>query len=438
MACYPAFFALYPTRERLLKIRELQYSNGARPLPLWLAYLSFDWLNILCGSVLMTIILATSTPDNWWNIGYLFIVLFLYGLASLLWAYMIALVAKSQLSAFAVAAGTQAFMLLMYFTGVMNMQSNLEASKVNDAIAIFNYTFNLITPSGNLVRALFVSMNLFSTLCRGTPPHFPSYPGDIRFYGGPILYLLGQSLVMFGILLMVDQGWGSKWFKRRKTFKDAEDQETREKEVSEEIERVSKATDGLRAEHLTKTYKKVKAVDDLTFGVKKGEVFAMCGPNGAGKSTTIGMLRGVIKPSKDGAAIHIGPIDALADRRAARARLGVCPQFDAVDQMTVLEHLEFYAGVRGVSDVKRNAQQLVTAVGLEKFKNSMASKLSGGNKRKLSLAIALIGNPELVLLDEPSSGMDPVAKRTMWKTLTQFVPGRSVLLTVSAVPSYPI
>ena len=384
----------------------------------------------------MTIILAASASHNFWSIGFLFIVLFLYGLASLLWSYIIALFAKSQLAAFAIAAGTQAFMLLMYFTGVMNIQSNLEASKVQDALTIFNYTFNLITPSGNLVRALFVSMNLFSTLCRGLPPHMPSYAGDFRFYGAPIVYLLGQSLIMFGILMIVDHGWASKWFNKTMSAKDSEDQETNEKEVTEEIERVAGATDGLRAQHLTRVYKssalgKMTAVDDLTFGVKKGEVFAVVGPNGAGKSTTIGMLRGEILPSQAGASVHIGSIDALKDRRAARAQLGVCPQFDAVDQMSVLEHLEFYAGVRGVIDVKRNAEQIVRAVGLERFKDRMASKLSGGNMRKLSLGIALIGNPELVLLDEPSSGMDPVAKRTMWKTLADFVPGRSVLLTVS-------
>lgn len=438
MACYPAFFALYPTRERLLKIRELQYSNGARPLPLWLAYLSFDWLNIFIASGIMTIILVASTPDNFWNIGYLFVVLFLYGLASLLWSYIVALFAKSQLAAFAIAAGIQAFMLLMYFTGVMQIQANMEASKVDNATTIFNFTFNLVTPSGNLVRALFISMNLFSTLCHGTPPQMASYPGDIKLYGGPILYLIGQSLVMFTILMIVDHGWAANWFKKTIRAKDAEDQETREKEVSDEIERVANATDGLRAQHLTRAYKssaygKMTAVDDLTFGVKKGEVFAVVGPNGAGKSTTIGMLRGEIQPSQDGASVHIGPVDALKDRRAARARLGVCPQFDAVDQMTVLEQLEFYAGVRGVSDPKRNAQQIVDAVGLQRFKDSMASKLSGGNKRKLSLGIALIGNPELVLLDEPSSGMDPLAKRTMWKTLVQFVPGRSVLLTTHSM-----
>ncbi|KAH8728745.1 putative ABC transporter [Phaeosphaeriaceae sp. PMI808] len=438
MSCYPAFFALYPTRERLLNIRALQYSNGARPFPLWLAYLCFDWLNVLVTSVVMIIILAASTPNNWWHVGYLFVVLFLYGLTSLLWAYMISLFAKSQLSAFAISAGSQAFLLLMYFTGIMNMQSNLPAHQVEGAIKIFNFTFTLISPSGNLVRALIISMNLFSSLCRGTPPIQASYPGEITLYGGPILYLFGQALVLFLILMTVDHKWTATWFNKTKPIPDSEDRPSREPEVSEEIQRVGNATDGLRLQHLTRTFKHgnggvTTAVDDLTFGIKKGEVFAIVGPNGAGKSSTINMLRGEIQPTQKGGSIHLGDVDVMNDRRTARARLGVCPQFDAVDQMTVLEHLEFYAGIRGVPDPENNATQIVRAVGLERFATSMASKLSGGNKRKLSLGIALIGNPELVLLDEPSSGMDPLAKRTMWKTLAEFVPGRSVLLTTHSM-----
>jgi ATP-binding cassette, subfamily A (ABC1), member 3 len=104
-----------------------------------------------------------------------------------------------------------------------------------------------------------------------------------------------------------------------------------------------------------------------------------------------------------------------------------------MDQMTVSEHLHFYAGVRGVKNISRNVDNLIRAVGLGPFENRMGSKLSGGNKRKLSLAIALIGNPEVLLLDEPSSGMDPLAKRNMWKTLSRFVPHRSILLTTHSM-----
>ena len=101
--------------------------------------------------------------------------------------------------------------------------------------------------------------------------------------------------------------------------------------------------------------------------------------------------------------------------------------------MTVQEHLWFYARVRGVTEIEHNVRAVIKAVGLEAFSSRMAAKLSGGNKRKLSLGIALIGNPTVLLLDEPSSGMDAAAKRVMWKTLASVVPGRSLLLTTHSM-----
>jgi ATP-binding cassette subfamily A (ABC1) protein 3 len=104
-----------------------------------------------------------------------------------------------------------------------------------------------------------------------------------------------------------------------------------------------------------------------------------------------------------------------------------------MDQMTVMEHLKFYARIRGVLEVDHNVTEVIRAVGLQAFSSRMAAKLSGGNKRKLSLGIALIGNPTVLLLDEPSSGMDAAAKRVMWKTLATVVPGRSLLLTTHSM-----
>jgi ATP-binding cassette subfamily A (ABC1) protein 3 len=104
-----------------------------------------------------------------------------------------------------------------------------------------------------------------------------------------------------------------------------------------------------------------------------------------------------------------------------------------MDQLSVLESLKFYARVRGVSDVNHNVAAVIRAVGLQHYSSRMAAKLSGGNKRKLSLGIALMGNPSVLLLDEPSSGMDAAAKRVMWKTLAGVVVGRSILLTTHSM-----
>ena len=206
-----------------------------------------------------------------------------------------------------------------------------------------------------------------------------------------------------------------------------------EAEVSNELTRVTSSQDGLRVLNLTKSFGKTLAVDNVTFGVPRSEVFALLGPNGAGKSTIISLIRGDIQPSRRGGDILVDNISVIRHRAQARSRLGVCPQFDAMDTMTVAEHLHFYAKVRGVSNPRQNVDAVMRAIGLEPYADRMAAKLSGGNKRKLSLGIALMGNPSVLLLDEPSSGMDAASKRVMWKTLESVVPGRSLVLTTHSM-----
>jgi ATP-binding cassette, subfamily A (ABC1), member 3 len=285
-----------------------------------------------------------------------------------------------------------------------------------------------------MLRALFVSVNILSVNCRGVSDYVSS-PGDITAYGAPILYLTVQSLMAFAFLV---------WWESGNNFKsllsggyrhtDAEEKVSPEPEVLEELERVKTSnTDGLRVLHLTKAFGPTVAVDDTTFGVKRGEVFGLLGPNGAGKSTTISVIRGDLKPSTNESDIFIENISLRKKKAVARQHLSACPQHDAMDRLTVTEHLQFYARIRGVRDVTRNVEAIVHAVGLTKFKSRMAEALSGGNKRKLSLGIALMGNPAVMLLDEPSSGMDVAAKRVMWRTLEAVVPGRSIVLTTHSM-----
>ncbi|KAL8858538.1 MAG: hypothetical protein Q9178_004832 [Gyalolechia marmorata] len=432
MSAYPAFFALYPTLERLRNVRQLHYSNGVRSISLWSAYVTFDFIIVLIVSV-VSIIIFRGVTDQWYHLEYLFVLLFCYGLASTLLSYVISLFARSQLAAFAFAAGYQCVMFLLYFIAYLSVQTYAPVNKVDSYINVTHFTIGAITPSGNLIRALFVALNVFSIDCKGRS--IASYPGDITLYGGPILYCILQSIILFGLLLWRDSG--SVWDKlRRKQYKshDVEEIDSVDDEIRSEIKRVDASPeDGLRVLHQTKAFGKNVAVEDITFGVKRGEVFALLGPNGAGKSTTIGLIRGDIRPSNGKGEIFVEQIPLSMRRAAARNSLGVCPQVDACDQMTVLEHLRFYARVRGVEDVQHNVQEVIRAVGLEQFCHRMAAALSGGNKRKLSLGIALMGNPAVLLLDEPSSGMDVCAKRVMWRTLASVVPGRSLVLTTHSM-----
>ncbi|TGO24720.1 hypothetical protein BPAE_0096g00260 [Botrytis paeoniae] len=432
MSAYPGFFSLYPTVERTRNIRSLQYSNGVRSLPLWLSYVAFDLILVLISSALSVIIFAAAS-SVWYHVGYLFIIFVLFGLASILLSYVVSLFASTQLSAFAFAAAGQAVMFLIYLVGYLCTLTYAPINKIDSTLLVVHFVISVFTPMGSLIRAMFIALNLFSTTCSGE--ELAPHPGGILQYGGPILYLILQIIALFAILIWYDSGSVVAWFRRHRKSPNAvtDNEIPADEEIADELVRVNSSNDGLRILHLTKSFGSVTAVENITFGIKRGEVFALLGPNGAGKSTTISLIRGDIQPSKNGGNVFVENIEINRHRANARAHLGVCPQFDAMDQMTVLEHLAFYARVRGVPDVEHNVQAVLTAVGLQAFASRMAAKLSGGNKRKLSLGIALIGNPTVLLLDEPSSGMDAAAKRVMWKTLASVVPGRSLLLTTHSM-----
>ncbi|KAG0125716.1 hypothetical protein HOY82DRAFT_672957 [Tuber indicum] len=437
LSAFPAFFALYPTVERIRNVRALHYSNGVRALPLWLAYTAFDFVAVLIISVICTIIYVASTNDVWFHIGYLFLVLLLYGLASVLLAYNVSLMAKGQLSAFAFVAGAQAVMFLLYFIAFTSVLTYAPASEMDDQINIVHFAFSVPLPIGSLARALFLALNIFSISCRGE--EWATNPGEITLYGGPILYLIMQSICYFLLLLWWDSGrfrLALPWRRVNTVNPDNEPDVgaagAEKQYINDEITRVTSSNDGLRVVGITKSFsRKMVAVESVTFGVARGEVFALLGPNGAGKTTTINMIRGDMAP--DSGEVFVENIPVTRRRAEARSHLGVCPQFDAMDRMTVAEHLRFYAQIRGVKDVEHNVSQVIRAVGLEAFQTRMGEKLSGGNKRKLSLGIALMGNPTVLLLDEPSSGMDAAAKRTMWKTLAGIQKGRSLVLTTHSM-----
>ncbi|KAI9887393.1 MAG: hypothetical protein M1823_000818 [Watsoniomyces obsoletus] len=430
MASYPAFFALYPTIERIRNVRALHFSNGVRALPLWFAYLMFDFCFVLAISAISVIIFAASS-SAWYHIGYLFVVFMLYGLASTTLSYIISLKAKSQLSAYAICSAFQSVIFLVYFFVYMRVQAFAPVDDVESQSNLVHFCLAILAPITSLTRSMFVAFNLFYLDCENR--QLKSYPGELTLYGGPILYLLIQTILLFAFLVWMDKGPTSLLFRRKYRNPDEEEEEMKEKEVRDELSRVNSSSNGLRVLHLTKAFKRNVAVQDVTFGVARGEVFALLGPNGAGKSTTISMIRGEILPSNKEGEILVEDLSIRRQKVAARSRMGVCPQFDAVDQMTAIEHLRFYARVRGVADVEHNVREVIQAVGLQSFSTRTAAKLSGGNKRKLSLAIALLGNPSVLLLDEPSSGMDAASKRVMWKTLAAVAPDRSILLTTHSM-----
>jgi ABC-2 type transport system ATP-binding protein len=191
--------------------------------------------------------------------------------------------------------------------------------------------------------------------------------------------------------------------------------------------------EALRITHLSKRFGQVQAVQDLTLSIETGEIFGFLGPNGAGKTTTIAMICGLLKPNAGEIFLHG---KALAQRNnGIRALVGVCPQTITLwEKLTCLENLAFMGEMYGLprAEAKKRGERLLEELGLAEKRSSRAGALSGGMQRRLNLALALVHNPDLLVLDEPEAGLDPQSRvmvRNFIRAWAQLGEARTVVFT---------
>ncbi len=185
----------------------------------------------------------------------------------------------------------------------------------------------------------------------------------------------------------------------------------------------------ISVQNLTRRFGNFVAVDHINFEVQGGEVIGYLGPNGSGKTTTIRMLLGLLKPS-DGQATVLG-YDVFEQSEEIRMRVGYMSQkFAIYDDLTTLENLTFYGGVYGVTD-KTRIQHTLELVGLKGHENTLTRDMSTGWRQRLSLGIALVHEPKLLFLDEPTSGVDPTARRAFWDLIYQLAEGGVTILVTT-------
>ena len=188
----------------------------------------------------------------------------------------------------------------------------------------------------------------------------------------------------------------------------------------------------IHADGLVKTFGQVRAVDGLSLRVAAGEIYGLVGADGAGKTTTLRLLVGALRP--DAGTAVIAGLDLRAQVEQARARIGYLSQrFSLYEDLSVLENIRFFAEVRGLraSEWRPRCDQILQFVGLDAFADRRAGLLSGGMKQKLGLASALVHRPQVLLLDEPTTGVDPVTRQDFWQLLIRLQASEGIAVLIS-------
>eukprot|EP00347_Sterkiella_histriomuscorum_P006793 403351411 len=275
---------------------------------------------------------------------------------------------------------------------------------------------------------------------------------DLSFeaIGGDIYFMLGHGVLWTVVLILLecrvfqcvgkfyDRIMSARLRNRNFSIQTDEDVKEEESRVSQtQPDQMNVRVDSFRKVYTKLFNKPFLAVEKTSFGLDYGECFALLGVNGAGKTTTFKSLTGECLPTQG--SISINGLDIQNDFNKIRKLVGYCPQHDAIFEfMTVQEHLFFYAKIKGI---KKNliadlVERQIRRMNLNDHRHKLAGNLSGGNKRKLSVAICVIGNPPIILLDEPSAGMDPEARRFMWSVVAKISQQRkksAVILTTHSM-----
>uniref|UniRef100_A0A8C9F1E8 ATP binding cassette subfamily A member 3 n=1 Tax=Pavo cristatus TaxID=9049 RepID=A0A8C9F1E8_PAVCR len=469
MASLASTFALLLVSERAIKAKHVQFVSGVYVVNFWLSALLWDIINFLIPCALMLVIFQAFDVQAFTQDSHLvdvMLIFLLYGWAIIPLMYLlsfffsVAATAYTRLTIFNILSGTATFLAVTIMSipelGLVDLSRTLDKIFLTlpnyclgQCISDFYQNYEFIQFCTSSVEAIFIckafnisyQVNYFSW----ESPGIGRYLTSLTVQGFSFLFLL--------FLIETNLLWRLKTLVcgicRRACLEEAahptaasvsvlpEDRDVadeRKKVLESPPELLSSLSSPLVIKELTKVYdsrESLLAVDRISLAVSKGECFGLLGFNGAGKTTTFKMLTGDESITSGDAFVDGHSI--LANIKKVQQRIGYCPQFDALlDHMTGRETLSMYARLRGIPEryISSCVENMLRGLLLEPHADKLVRTYSGGNKRKLSAGIALIGGPPVIFLDEPSTGMDPVARRLLWDAVTRTREcGKSIIFT---------
>ncbi|XP_054213296.1 ATP-binding cassette sub-family A member 13 isoform X3 [Homo sapiens] len=425
-------------RDRVIGAKRLQHISGLGYRMYWFTNFLYDMLFYLvsvclCVAVIVAFQLTAFTFRK--NLAATALLLSLFGYATLPWMYLMSRIFSSSDVAFI------SYVSLNFIFGLCTMLITImprllaiisKAKNLQNIYDVLKWVFTIFPQfclGQGLVELCYNQIKYDLTHNFGIDSYVS--PFEMNFLGWIFVQLASQGTVL--LLLRVLLHWDLLRWPRGHSTLQGTVKSSKDTDVEKEEKRVFEGrTNGdiLVLYNLSKHYRRffqnIIAVQDISLGIPKGECFGLLGVNGAGKSTTFKMLNGEVSLTSGHAIIRTPMGDAvdLSSAGTAGVLIGYCPQQDALDELlTGWEHLYYYCSLRGIPRqcIPEVAGDLIRRLHLEAHADKPVATYSGGTKRKLSTALALVGKPDILLLDEPSSGMDPCSKRYLWQTIMKEV-----------------
>jgi len=445
MSFIPASLITFIVKERTQNVKHQQLVSGVSLTGYWFSNYFVDILKYLIPGIINSLIAMAFHPAalvEGDKLGGLWCIFILYGFAVTSFVYLTSFLFKDYGSA---QVASFFFHFVSGFVGGLTISVLRLIDSTEKVGKILQWVLRPLPTFAMTNGFLNLSNRELYALKDGKK--VPDDVYSLTLVGGDILFLILQAVGYLALVFIIERLRNSRSLasivskENKVPYVPKKLDDDVEREMLE-VEKSDNKTYSIKVDKLRKVYdlggnKHKVAVDCLSFGVKNGECFALLGVNGAGKTTTFKILSGDYMQTTGKAYIasHAVP----EELQEARNYIGYCPQFDALlENLTAKEHLFLYAAIKGIPHILRErfVEKQLREMNLKQYENVCAGTYSGGNKRKLSVAIAMIGNPPVVFLDEPSTGMDPEARRFMWNVISKISRERklsSVILTTHSM-----
>ncbi|XP_058116459.1 phospholipid-transporting ATPase ABCA3-like [Anopheles ziemanni] len=458
MAFVAALYIMFYIKERVSRSKLLQFVSGANVLLYWLVSFVWDFMTFFVTVMFYVAVLAAFQEDGWSSgeeIGRVILIMVVFGFAFLPLTYLLSF-------AFDIpASGFVKVMILNIFTGTIFFMTvflllfdGFDLTEVAEGMEWAFMIFPLFALSHSLsnMNIAVATQQVCDSQCELIPNCTPEllcqlfsqccnteiFTFERTGISRNLMYLFVVGLICFLLLMFFEYRVFARIFRRKtKTAAPPSEADDIDSDVRAEKLRVRSLTDGeiaannLVLRDVTKYYKKFLAVNQLSLAVEHSQCFGLLGVNGAGKTTTFKMMTGDEGISYGQAWVN--GISLNSSMNEVHRRIGYCPQFDAlIDDLTGRETLRIFALLRGIpkGEIATLSNRLAGELNFGKHIDKLTKAYSGGNKRKLSTALALMGDPAVVYLDEPTTGMDPGARRQLWDVVCkERAAGKAIVLT---------